>query len=82
MSHIPNAPSVVAAAEARRMELLAEAERLRLIAMARATSPSRPRTSLRARCGAVLIHLGRWVAASTDVPATPERPPVPGAQRT
>jgi hypothetical protein len=82
MAYIPNAPSVVAAAEARRMELLAEAERARLIALARASAPPRPRSDARTRCGAALIRLGQWVAATTEVPVSTERAPVPGAQRT
>ena len=76
MSNIVNHPSFIAAALARREEILAECERARLAASARpATARARRLMAIRERCGAALIRLGARISPPTQLPAPPEHPP-------
>jgi hypothetical protein len=78
MSHIVNHPSFIAAAIARREELLAECERARLASSARSQSGhARPLAAVRACFGTALIRLGERIRPTTGV-GTAEQPQVHG----
>jgi hypothetical protein len=83
MSHIVNHPSFIAAALARREEILAECEQARLAALARPQSSApRPVRAVRLWFGDLLIRWGRRLAGPAEAPITPELPAAPSAPGT